>query len=99
LEGRSLLTTTLYLNFGAGISDSLATTVEEFRNINGTGIGGKGTGTDLTEDNIIYSLTDPLEFVPLNYDFNGVGGFNQADIVAQSRLSSGLWSPSILMWS
>ncbi len=43
LEDRALLTT-LFLDFGGGINGSIATTMEGFRNINGVGIGGHGTG-------------------------------------------------------
>ena len=49
LESRLLLTTTLYLDFGAGIGmgNQLNTTVNNFATIFGNGIGGNGTGSNL----------------------------------------------------
>lgn len=79
LEHRTLLTTTLFLDFGFGIGmgNQLSTTAGEFRNIKGDGIHDDGTGPDLTTnlDNNLLS-TSSLDFRSLAYDFTLDGSIN-----------------------
>jgi hypothetical protein len=83
LEPRTLLTTTLFLDFGAGIGvgNDLTDTVQGFRDIFGA-----NTGTDLGVDGMgnpnPYNDADPLDFTPLNYDFDLNGLVNNADLTA-----------------
>ncbi|MFP6764791.1 MAG: hypothetical protein VB858_14290, partial [Planctomycetaceae bacterium] len=71
LEDRTLLTTTVYLDFGAAFPmGGIATTVDGFKNIDGPGFANLGTGADLTGNTGLIA-SDPLTFEPLQYDFNG----------------------------
>jgi hypothetical protein len=81
LEDRDMLTTTLFLDFGAGIGmgNFLNTTVADFRNIDGPGLNGFGTGSDLTSR---LGSSGSLDFTPLAYDFNGDSLINNGDISA-----------------
>jgi len=82
LEDRALPTTTLFLDFGRGlgIGNTMSTTVAAFRDLDGPGLGGNGTGTDMT--GVGMSAGDTLEFRPLSYDFDNNGVVNNADIDA-----------------
>lgn len=87
LEDRSLLATTLFLDFGGGIGmgNTLTTTVGDFRNIDGVGLHGKGTGSDLIGTGPVgnqMQATDSLDLRPLAYDFNGDTLINNGDITA-----------------
>jgi hypothetical protein len=78
LEPRLLLSTTLFLDFGAGIGmgnffDSTPTAVRD--------VFGSNTGTDLT-NNGLPNLTDTVRFAPLNYDFNLDSVIDNSDITA-----------------
>ena len=85
LEERTLLTTTLYLDFGSGIGmgNTLSTTTTAYRDIFGVGdasFGGSyGTGSDLTAD---LNATASLDFTPLAYDFDSDGDTDDQDITA-----------------
>ncbi|MCA9016076.1 MAG: hypothetical protein KDA77_12155, partial [Planctomycetaceae bacterium] len=85
LEVRQMLTSTLFLDFGAGFtSGELHTTVGDYRDIDGTGTG-DGTGPDLDGYGAGLSflgLTDDLVFKSLNYDFDGNATVNTADLTA-----------------
>ena len=65
LEDRLLLSTTVFLDFGAGIGmgNTMDTTAAAYRDIFGA-----GTGTNLTDDGL--AGADTLRFTPLNYDFD-----------------------------
>lgn len=86
LEDRRLLTTTLFLDFGAGIGvgNTLSTTVNDFRDIFGVGAAGGGgsfgTGSDMTSGGLLGG--DSLDFRPLAYDFNGDSSVDNADLAA-----------------
>ena len=92
LETRLVLTTTLYLDFGAGIGftsgnqNTLSSTVGAVRNIDGTGIHGDGTGPDLQGQGPIGSggmlSTSSLDFRPLSYDFDGDSNIDGDDLTA-----------------
>ena len=85
LEDRTVLTTTLFLDFGFGVGmgNTLSTTTTAYRNIFGVGdatFGGSyGTGSDLTGD---LNATASLDFTPLAYDFDGDGDTDNQDITA-----------------
>ena len=83
LETRVMLTTTVFLDFGLGIGagNVMTGTVDEFRNIFGAGINGNGTGSNLN-GRAGLTGTSILEFSPLDYDYDGSGTFDNADIVA-----------------
>ncbi|GAB4142184.1 MAG: hypothetical protein Tsb009_12330 [Planctomycetaceae bacterium] len=86
LEDRTLLTTTLFLDFGAGIGmgNTLSTTTDAFRDIYGVGNpgggGSFGTGSNLIGNGL--NSGDSLDFTPLAYDFNGDSTIDNADITA-----------------
>ena len=49
LESRTLLTTMFYLDFGTALpAGGMSTTVEDFREIDGAGTNGYGTGSDVS---------------------------------------------------
>ncbi|WP_339727713.1 hypothetical protein [uncultured Gimesia sp.] len=85
LEVRQMLTSTLFLDFGAGFTGSeLHTTVEDYLEIDGTGTG-DGTGPDLDGygfGSSFLGLTDDLVFKSLDYDFDGNATVNTADLTA-----------------
>ena len=83
LEPRNLLTTTLFLDFGAGIGvgNNLTDTVQGFRDIFG-GNTGTDLGTDSMGDPDPFDDADPLRFTPLSYDFDLNGLANNADLAA-----------------
>ncbi len=82
LESRTLLTTMFYLDFGTALpSGGISTTVEEFRNIDGTGTNGFGTGSNLLGHGGLTS-TDPLDFNSIQYDFNGDATIDADDALA-----------------
>ena len=89
LETREVLTTTLFLDFGAGIGfdsitgepNELVDTIQGFRDIFGSGIDGRGTGSDLT----LYSdvgVDNSLTFRPMCYDFDLSGSIDSVDLIA-----------------
>ena len=88
LEDRQLLTTMLYLDFGAGFSapfggpGNMQTTVSELANVDGSGPNGFGTGPDLTNSSLSNPMnsTDQLTFQPVVWDYSGDGLFTVADI-------------------
>jgi hypothetical protein len=91
-----MLATTLYLDFGSGIGmgNTLATTMGGIRNINGqaglggatgVGINGLGTGPDLKDQILGATDSTPVSLTPLNYDFDGNGVQNAADLVAMGN--------------
>ena len=88
LEDRQLLTTMLYLDFGAGFPSvfggpgNLQTTVAGLTNLDGSGPNGSGTGPDLTKSWISNPMnnSDQLNFQPVVWDFSGDGIFTVADI-------------------
>jgi hypothetical protein len=99
LEKRSMLTTTLFLDFGAdlisneGIISSFSMTAGDLFGIRGLGLNGKGTGPNLVDGDIspkanqVIPGSSPLQslhFRPLNYDYVGADGFNSQDITALS---------------
>lgn len=77
LEERLLLSTTLFLDFGAGVGmgNNFDTTAAAYRDIFGA-----NSGTNLTDDGLAGSAT--LRFAPLSYDFNLDGMTSNADITA-----------------
>ncbi|MGH7128495.1 MAG: hypothetical protein ACREIV_07985, partial [Planctomycetaceae bacterium] len=83
LEDRTLLTTTLFLDFGAAFpAGGFVTTVAGFRDIDGA-----NTGTNMTNGTATLgtgmNAADPLTFQRLNYDFDGNGTAGEAsDLVA-----------------
>ena len=83
LEDRCLLTTTLFFDFGAGlgIGGNARTTVANFETIFGPGLNGNGTGSGLEGLGGLMP-NDSLEFRPLQYDFDGNGALEDADITA-----------------
>lgn len=86
LEERTLLSSTLFLDFGAGIGmgGTMSTTADAF-----TAIFGANTGTNTTNG----TTTNPtglnggssLDFTPLFYDYDNDGNTNNADITALSN--------------
>ena len=78
LEQRTLLTTTVYLDFGAGFDGGeLDTTVRSLRRVDGS-----DTGPDFRDDTL--SNGDDVTINPLSYDYNGDGSTNGDDL-AQLR--------------
>lgn len=80
LEPRLLLSTTLFLDFGAGVgmAGTIDTTPGLFSDIFGA-----GTGTELTDNpGTAPGENDTLRLTPLQYDFNLDGFTNNADLVA-----------------
>jgi Ca2+-binding RTX toxin-like protein len=76
LEGRQLLTTTMYLDFGTAFTGgSLTMTAQQLRDIDG---GVTDTGTDLIEEG--YASNTQLTFTPIQFDFDGNGTINAADL-------------------
>jgi hypothetical protein len=77
LEDRILFSTTLFLDFGAGLgmNNSFDVTAAQYRDIFGA-----NTGTDLTNDGLAANST--LRFTPLAYDFDMNGSIEDADITA-----------------
>jgi hypothetical protein len=77
LEERVLLSTTLFLDFGAaiGMGNTMDTTAAAYRDIFGA-----NTGTDLTNNGL--AGTGTLRFTPLGYDFDLDGDMDNADITA-----------------
>jgi hypothetical protein len=86
LEDRALLATTMFLDFGGGIGmgNTLSTTMGAFRNIDGLGLHGNGTGSNLYDLDGVGGLqsTSSLDMRPLSYDFNGSGGPPNNDDIA-----------------
>jgi len=88
IESRRLLTTTLFLDFGAafpsnfGGPGAIQATVEEIREIDGPGINGFGTGPDLTNTGLTVplELDDQVTLQPVQWDYSGDGIFTTADI-------------------
>jgi hypothetical protein len=80
LEDRLLLSTTVFLDFGAGIGmgNTMDTTAAAYRDIFGA-----GTGTNLTDDGL--AGDDTLRFTPLNYDFDLDFDIDADDITALSN--------------
>ena len=94
-EDRTLLTTTLFLDFGAGFFGStIATTVQGFRDIDGPAT--FGTGSNLAGRAGLVNSSD-LTFQPLDYDYDGNGVFELADVTAMSdavtRIAEDMVSP------
>jgi len=85
LEDRVLLSTTLFLDFGAGIGmgNTLSTTVNAFLNIDGAGNNGAGTGSDLTGQGMAGG--DSLDMTPIAFDFDLDGDTDDDDITALSN--------------
>ena len=82
LEARTLLTTTFFLDFGAALpAGGMSTTVEDFRDIDGPGIGGYGTGSDLAGYGGLVD-SDQLDFNQVQYDYNGDAVIDALDAVA-----------------
>ena len=81
LEDRINPITTLFLDFGIGfgVGNTIGTTATGFRNIFGSGINGDGTGSDLTAS---LGAAETLDFQTLNYDYDGNGTVNNADLTA-----------------
>ena len=83
LEQRIVLTTTLYLDFGAGFAaGGMNTTVGDFRDIDGA-----NTGTNMTNGTIAnptgMNAGDALNLARLDYDFDGNGIAGEvADVAA-----------------
>ena len=77
LEERLLLSTTLFLDFGAavGVGNNLDTTAAAYR-----GIFGANTGTDLTDNGVAAGNT--LRLTPLSYDFDGNSVIDNNDLTA-----------------
>ena len=76
LESRELLTTLVYVDFGADLAQSntnFQATVDEVRNVNGKGsLLGAGTGPDMN-DALGLPSNSTVTFKPFNYDWNGNG--------------------------
>jgi len=73
LEPRRLLATTVFIDFGSGFEpDGLVMSAADLENIGGA----PGTGPNLG------LATDELRFQPLEYDYNGDGSTDTADILA-----------------
>ncbi|MBQ16704.1 MAG: hypothetical protein CMJ65_06220 [Planctomycetaceae bacterium] len=82
LESRTLLTTAFYLDFGTALpAAGMSATVEEFREIDGTGTSGYGTGSDL-EGHAGLADSDQLDFNSVQYDYNGDAVIDVNDAVA-----------------
>ncbi len=82
LEARTLLTTMFYVDFGAALpAAGLSTTVEDFRDLDGAGTNGFGTGSDLQGWGGLGG-SDQLDFNPVQYDFNGDSVIDSADALA-----------------
>lgn len=80
LEDRVLLTTTLFMDFGVGVGmgNTLNTTAAAYRDIFGA-----NTGTNLTDNTPVnVPAANSLDMTPLNYDFDGNGTTNNADLTA-----------------
>lgn len=77
LEERLLLSTTLFLDFGAGVGvgNSFDTTPAAYRDIFGA-----NTGTDLTDS--VPQAGATLRLTPLSYDFNLDGSTDNNDLTA-----------------
>lgn len=77
LEERLLLSTTLFLDFGAGVGvgNSFDTTPAAYRDIFGA-----NTGTDLTDS--VPQAGATLRLTPLSYDFNLDGNTDNNDLTA-----------------
>src|SRR5262245_57266512 len=77
LEERLLLSTTIFLDFGVGVGmgNNMDTTAAAVRDIFGA-----NTGTNLTDNGLAGTAT--LRFTPLNYDFDGSGVADNADLTA-----------------
>jgi len=88
MESRQLLTTTLFLDFGAafpatfGGPGSLLGTVDDIRNIDGPGTSGFGTGPNLTDPalSVPMALDDQITLQPVQWDYSGDGTFTAVDI-------------------
>lgn len=86
LEDRALLTTTYFLDFGAGVGvgNTISIDAQDFRDIFGA-----NTGTDLGNDSMgnpsPYNDTDSLDFTPLAYDFDMDGDTDNADLTAMAN--------------
>ena len=92
LESRTLLTTMFYVDFGTALpAAGLSTTVEDFRDIDGAGTNGFGTGSDLQGWGGLGN-SDQLDFNPVQYDFNGDSVVDAADYTVY-RDQSLYWGP------
>ncbi|MFP6766440.1 MAG: calcium-binding protein, partial [Planctomycetaceae bacterium] len=88
MESRQLLTTTLFLDFGAafpatfGGPGSIQGTVDDIRNIDGPGTSGFGTGPNLTDPalSVPMDLDDQITLQPVQWDYSGDGTFTAVDI-------------------
>ena len=78
LEVRVTPTTTLFLDFGAGVGmgNTISISADNFRQI----FGAVGSGTNMT-DNVVPGTTN-MDFTPLSYDFDLDGDTDNADITA-----------------
>ena len=82
-----MLTTTVFLDFGAGIGmgSTLNTSVAAFRGI----FGGNNTGTNMGQDSMMnpnpFNDDDAMFFSPLSYDFDLNGVINNADLTAMAN--------------
>ena len=82
LESRTLLTTMFYLDFGTALpAGGMSTTVEEFREIDGAGANGYGTGSDVSGFGGLTD-SDPLQFNSIQYDYNGDASIDANDALA-----------------
>ena len=82
LESRTLLTTMFYVDFGTALpAAGLSTTVEDFRDLDGAGTNGYGTGSDLQGWGGL-GASDQLDFNPVQYDFNGDSVIDSDDALA-----------------
>ncbi len=82
LEARTLLTTMFYLDFGIALpAGGLSTTVEDFRNIDGSGTNGFGTGSNVSGRAGLVN-TDQLDFNSIQFDYNGDLVIDAADALA-----------------
>jgi len=82
LESRTLLTTMFYVDFGTALpAAGISTTVEDFRDLDGAGTNGYGTGSDLQGWGGLGN-SDQLDFNPMQYDFNGDSVINSSDAMA-----------------
>ena len=99
LESRTLLTTMFYVDFGTALpAAGISTTVEDFRDLDGAGTNGFGTGSDLQGYGGLGN-SDQLDFNPMQYDFNGDSVINSSDALAlhqveHSTRSTSRWSES-----
>ncbi len=82
LESRTMLTTMFYLDFGTALpAGGISTTVEDFREIDGAGAAGNGTGSNLAGWGGLGN-SDTLNFNPTQYDFNGDASIDASDAMA-----------------